>query len=85
MSNSSSPALFSTRTALILLLAAASGATAGVLTFLAGNNVATAVLTGLASAAAASAYFHAHLAHDTSTERHTPGTHDQHQPPQAGD
>ncbi|MEV0678234.1 hypothetical protein AB0I60_17135 [Actinosynnema sp. NPDC050436] len=57
------PPLLSTRTALVLLLGLVCGAGAGVLTHLAGNNAATALLAGLAAAGAAVAFFHSHVDH----------------------
>lgn len=65
MCKSSTPPLFSVRTALVLLLGCACGAAAGTLTFLAGDNLAAAVLAGLGCVAASTAFFHSHIAHDT--------------------
>lgn len=64
MRKSSTAALFSVRTALVLLLGCACGAAAGTLAFMAGDNLAAAVLLGLGGVAAATAFFHAHIAHD---------------------
>jgi hypothetical protein len=56
--------LLTTRTAVVLLLGLLCGATAGVLTYLAGDNIAAAILAGLATMGAAIAFFHANLGDD---------------------
>lgn len=53
--------LLPTRTALVLLLGLLCGTAAGVLTWLAGENLAAAVLGGLAATGVGVAFFHAHL------------------------
>ncbi|MFI9817954.1 hypothetical protein [Saccharothrix variisporea] len=58
------PPLVSTRTAVVLVLGLLCGTAAGVLTYLAGDNTAAAVLAGLAASGAAVAFFHAHVGHD---------------------
>lgn len=65
MSQISRPPLLSTRTALVLLLGLMCGTGAGTLTYLAGNNVAAAVLAGLAASGASVAFFHAHVGHES--------------------
>jgi hypothetical protein len=57
----SPPPLFSERTALILLLAAAVGTTAGVLTYFAQGNSPAAMLAGLAAGGVAIGFFHRFL------------------------
>ncbi|NUT47981.1 MAG: hypothetical protein HOV94_11825 [Saccharothrix sp.] len=64
MSRTSPPPLLTTRTALVLLLGLVCGAGAGVLAYLAGNNVAAAVLAGLAASGVSVAFFHAHVGDD---------------------
>ena len=66
MSRPSRPPLLTTRTAVVLLLGLVCGASAGVLTYLAGDdNAAAAVLAGLAAFGAAAAFFHANLSEET--------------------
>jgi hypothetical protein len=64
MAPRSSKALLTTRTALVLLLGTCSATAVGLLTALAGHHPATAVLAGLGTAAAATTFFHNHIAHD---------------------
>ncbi|MCC8248786.1 hypothetical protein [Saccharothrix luteola] len=64
MSQISRPPLLSTRTALVLLLGLVCGTGAGTLTYLAGNNAATAILAGLTASGVSVAFFHAHVGYD---------------------
>ncbi len=52
----------------MLLLGAAGGAVAGVLTYLAAANVAAAVLGGLTACGAAIAFFQSHVGHDNASD-----------------
>ena len=61
MTRPSRPPLLTTRTAVVLLLGFAAGATAGVLTYLAGHDMATAVLGGFAAFGGGVAFFHTNL------------------------
>lgn len=65
VSRPSRPPLLTTRTAVVLLLGLVCGASAGVLTYLAGDNTAAAILAGLAAFGAATAFFHANLSEET--------------------
>jgi len=64
VSQISRPPLLSTRTALVLLLGLVCGTGAGTLTYLAGNNIAAAILAGLTASGVSVAFFHAHVGYD---------------------
>ncbi|MDN3351865.1 hypothetical protein [Actinomadura sp. DC4] len=61
MSTKTPPALLTTRTAVVLLLAAACGAAVAGLTWLARHEAAETGLAGLAAFAGAVGFFHRHL------------------------